>query len=261
MPKRGPPDPTSVEGTHRPKKQRTSISSGNPRTTPNIRANRKGFVVGPNNLPDGKYRRKVQKIKKTLIHRAKLRKNLDKIKRKEGLGTHITKDDAPTNTDDDEAAARARRRMERAMQSDDEDDDEASDIAEGVSEASIDPGADVTARNGDEVVSSADDDSNDDTPGGNDRHTHPSRKQNTRRPKLSRYTHEIQKSRKTQEAKAERDRIARMKAAAAEKRERERKARNKAMGGGKTAKTSTGQMKLGRQSKGLLEKVQQLMKA
>ncbi|KAF2870733.1 hypothetical protein BDV95DRAFT_67187 [Massariosphaeria phaeospora] len=44
----------------------------------------KGFSVGPANLPDGTYKRKVQKIKKDLIHKAKVKKQYAKLKTREG---------------------------------------------------------------------------------------------------------------------------------------------------------------------------------
>ncbi|KAJ5135412.1 uncharacterized protein N7515_004690 [Penicillium bovifimosum] len=44
---------------------------------------RKGFSVGPANLPDGTYRRKTQKIKNDLIHKAKVKKAYAKIKAQE----------------------------------------------------------------------------------------------------------------------------------------------------------------------------------
>ncbi|KAJ5676993.1 uncharacterized protein N7477_002626 [Penicillium maclennaniae] len=44
---------------------------------------RKGFSVGPANLPDGTYRRKTQKIKSDLIQKAKVKKAYAKIKAKE----------------------------------------------------------------------------------------------------------------------------------------------------------------------------------
>ncbi|KAI9890937.1 MAG: hypothetical protein M1814_003438 [Vezdaea aestivalis] len=47
---------------------------------------RKGFTVGPANLPDGTYKRRAQRIKKTLIQKAKLRKSYAKIKDREGAG-------------------------------------------------------------------------------------------------------------------------------------------------------------------------------
>jgi len=48
---------------------------------------RKGFSVGPANLPDGTYRRKTQKIKNDLIQKAKVKKEYAKIKsHEEGEG-------------------------------------------------------------------------------------------------------------------------------------------------------------------------------
>ncbi|KAJ5658492.1 uncharacterized protein N7484_002141 [Penicillium longicatenatum] len=44
---------------------------------------RKGFSVGPANLPDGTYRRKTQKIKSDLIQKAKVKKAYAKIKAQE----------------------------------------------------------------------------------------------------------------------------------------------------------------------------------
>ncbi|OJD15863.1 hypothetical protein AJ78_03916 [Emergomyces pasteurianus Ep9510] len=44
---------------------------------------KKGFSVGPANLPDGTYRRKVQKIKGDLIHKAKVKKSYAKVKAEE----------------------------------------------------------------------------------------------------------------------------------------------------------------------------------
>ncbi|KAL8648395.1 MAG: hypothetical protein Q9210_005010 [Variospora velana] len=44
---------------------------------------RKGFSVGPANLPDGTHRRKVKKIKDNLVRKAKVRKSYSKIKEKE----------------------------------------------------------------------------------------------------------------------------------------------------------------------------------
>ncbi|KAL4944466.1 hypothetical protein BDV06DRAFT_187381 [Aspergillus oleicola] len=41
---------------------------------------RKGFSVGPANLPDGTYRRKAQKIKNDLIQKAKVKKAYAKVK-------------------------------------------------------------------------------------------------------------------------------------------------------------------------------------
>ncbi|KAF1850730.1 uncharacterized protein K460DRAFT_272264 [Cucurbitaria berberidis CBS 394.84] len=45
-----------------------------------VKKQKKGFNIGPANLPDGTHRRKVQKIKKDLIHKAKVKKEYAKLK-------------------------------------------------------------------------------------------------------------------------------------------------------------------------------------
>ncbi|KAF3904740.1 hypothetical protein ABW20_dc0101115 [Dactylellina cionopaga] len=269
MPKR--PPPSSSTESHKHKKARVSkysdsaANSGKPK--------RKGFTVGPANLPDGTYRRKTQKIKKTLIHRAKLWKGLEKLKREEGItsasSSSVTRGGRVGSTDDeeDEAAARARRRMEMAMESDDGTDsndeetvahelgkEEATDEQTESRNSRLDDKDDYSASNEETDKPKHAPPSDPDDP-----HTHPSRTSYTRRPKESRYKKEIVISKKIRDAKAEQERIAQAKFNATERRERERKARNKAMGGGKGARTNTGQMKLGRQSKGLLDKVERLV--
>ncbi|KAI0012976.1 hypothetical protein F4779DRAFT_566444 [Xylariaceae sp. FL0662B] len=47
---------------------------------PAAKKHRKGFRVGPQNLPDGPWKRKVDRIKKDLIHKAKVKKAYNKIK-------------------------------------------------------------------------------------------------------------------------------------------------------------------------------------
>ncbi|KAK4505492.1 hypothetical protein PRZ48_003455 [Zasmidium cellare] len=42
---------------------------------------KRGFAVGPDNLPDGTYRRKTQKIKQNLIDKAKIKKEYAKLKK------------------------------------------------------------------------------------------------------------------------------------------------------------------------------------
>ncbi|KAI0798302.1 hypothetical protein GGR55DRAFT_581998 [Xylaria sp. FL0064] len=53
---------------------------GDDASGPATKKHRKGFRVGPENLPDGPWRRKVDKIKKDLIHKAKVKKAYKKIK-------------------------------------------------------------------------------------------------------------------------------------------------------------------------------------
>ncbi|KAG6061200.1 hypothetical protein E4U17_002411 [Claviceps sp. LM77 group G4] len=59
---------------------------------------KRGFRVGPDNLPDGPWRRKVTKIKKDLIHKAKVKKEYAKIKSREQAKQQSTID---KNVDDD----------------------------------------------------------------------------------------------------------------------------------------------------------------
>ncbi|KAI9793934.1 MAG: hypothetical protein M1833_000503 [Piccolia ochrophora] len=60
---------------------------------PESKRRKKGFSVGPANLPDGTYRRKAQKIKKDLIHKAKVKKSYAKLKERE---VQVGEDAVPT---------------------------------------------------------------------------------------------------------------------------------------------------------------------
>ncbi|KAL6236979.1 hypothetical protein BDW75DRAFT_96658 [Aspergillus navahoensis] len=55
-------------------------SSKKPQIDGQANKKRKGFSVGPANLPDGTYRRKTQKIKADLIQKAKVKKAYAKVK-------------------------------------------------------------------------------------------------------------------------------------------------------------------------------------
>ncbi|KAJ6091336.1 hypothetical protein N7467_003305 [Penicillium canescens] len=63
--------------------KRTHDGDPAPATKPPAVKKRKGFSVGPANLPDGTYRRKTQKIKNDLIQKAKVKKAYAKIKAQE----------------------------------------------------------------------------------------------------------------------------------------------------------------------------------
>ncbi|KAH8880636.1 hypothetical protein GQ53DRAFT_833098 [Thozetella sp. PMI_491] len=55
-----------------------AVAAGRPQS----KKPRKGFRVGPENLPDGPWRRKVDKVKKNLIVQAKVKKHYAKLKAK-----------------------------------------------------------------------------------------------------------------------------------------------------------------------------------
>ncbi|CCF36736.1 hypothetical protein CH063_08238 [Colletotrichum higginsianum] len=77
---------------------------------------RKGFRVGPDNLPEGPWRRKVEKKKLELIHKAKIKKAYAKIKQKE----LASQDSSKAQQHDTVAAAAA---SAKEASSDDELDD------------------------------------------------------------------------------------------------------------------------------------------
>ncbi|KAI4127288.1 MAG: hypothetical protein LQ347_004665 [Umbilicaria vellea] len=64
------------------KRKRDDVGDGNGSLAATKRP-RKAFSVGPANLPDGTYRRKVQKIKQDLIHKAKVKRSYAKLKERE----------------------------------------------------------------------------------------------------------------------------------------------------------------------------------
>ncbi|KAG6040556.1 hypothetical protein E4U41_000192 [Claviceps citrina] len=66
---------------------------------------KRGFRVGPDNLPDGPWRRKVTKIKKDLIHKAKVKKEYAKIKSREQAKPQATRENNDDDDDDDNDAA------------------------------------------------------------------------------------------------------------------------------------------------------------
>lgn len=54
-----------------------------PETDGTVKKRKHGFSVGPANLPDGTYRRKVQKIKQGLIENAKIKKDYAAVKKRD----------------------------------------------------------------------------------------------------------------------------------------------------------------------------------
>ncbi|PLB43581.1 hypothetical protein P170DRAFT_441041 [Aspergillus steynii IBT 23096] len=72
-----------------PKRTRDTDANPESRNPEAPAKKRKGFSVGPANLPDGTYRRKTQKIKSDLIQKAKVKKAYAKVKaEEEAAGQH-----------------------------------------------------------------------------------------------------------------------------------------------------------------------------
>ncbi|KAI9789199.1 MAG: hypothetical protein M1816_006333 [Peltula sp. TS41687] len=180
-----------------------------------------GFSVGPANLPDGPYRRKVQKIKKDLIHKAKIKKSYAKLKERESR-----RQDEPTTTTTDlprEATPNLELHPERQRMLDDADENDDNAISETVAPAGPIP---------------------------SDR--------KRRQPKPSPFQKELnlaeQRKAEAEQRRLEREEARKQRLAKIEERERFRRAMAKARRGGKN-----GQRKLGRESKVLLERVRKAM--
>ncbi|KAH8759400.1 hypothetical protein F5883DRAFT_143981 [Diaporthe sp. PMI_573] len=62
------------------KRPHDEVEGNGAASAPPVAKKRKGFRVGPENLPDGAWRRKNTKIKHELIHKAKLKKDYAKVK-------------------------------------------------------------------------------------------------------------------------------------------------------------------------------------
>ncbi|KAL8929229.1 MAG: hypothetical protein Q9208_001312 [Pyrenodesmia sp. 3 TL-2023] len=77
------------------KRKHDEIGTGAVASNQPAKRAKKGFSVGPANLPDGTYRRKVKKIKDNLVRKAKVRKSYSKIKQKEPVVTPKYYSEAP----------------------------------------------------------------------------------------------------------------------------------------------------------------------
>ncbi|RDW79747.1 hypothetical protein BP6252_04385 [Coleophoma cylindrospora] len=189
---------------------------------------RSKFNVGPDNLPDGTWRRKVIKIKHDMIHKAKVKKAYAKIQAQEPAAT-TTKSvyDLPTETEDKE-----------------ERDEEAA-TAEPSQELHPERQAMLSAPIP--------------TPLPDQSEVYEKRISQTRKGKRPAYFEKEQSfaQQKKEEAEARRlefERREKEKRERIEERERFRKAMAKARTGGKN-----GQRKLGRESKVLLERVKRVV--
>ena len=56
---------------------------------------RKGFTVGPDNLPDGQHKRKAQQIKRNLIEKAKLKKEYAKVQAQQSQAASVASTTMP----------------------------------------------------------------------------------------------------------------------------------------------------------------------
>lgn len=179
------------------------------------------------------------KIKRDLIHKAKVRKEYAKVRTREQEAGMF--DVHPSIT----AAANT---------SNDNNDGPTNDIKPPSPQANTMHQSRLDALNQPETSQAQKEDNN--STDGKERR---GRQQRERKPKTSRYIRETEEGRKVREAREAHVRMVEEKKAAVIKREEDRRKRNNLMGFGKSARTKTGQAKLGRQSKGLLEKVMRIV--
>ncbi|KAL8867690.1 MAG: hypothetical protein Q9174_005497 [Haloplaca sp. 1 TL-2023] len=204
------------------------------------KASKKGFSVGPANLPDGTYRRKgsqvstypasnehtniatVKKIKDNLIRKAKVKKSYSKIKEKEPIVPSKYYSDTPNTPEPENAPPPASMELHPARQA----------MLDEPSTSS----KDISKTDGER----------------------PPREKRPRKPKHAPFEKEAQLAQKRkEEAEARREEMEKNRLerqTKIEERERFRKAMAKARTGGKN-----GQRKLGRESKVLLERVKSLV--
>jgi hypothetical protein len=203
----------------------------NPKAKQPTDKKRKGFSVGPANLPDGTYKRKVTKIKERLIHKAKVKKQYSKT-----LAT------APIDPAVDPNAARALRLLEEAEKERLERRQKAkAEVDEGEAAEPEQP----SAIHPDRQAALAREPSPPPVKTG----------RRERKPKTSAYKKEESFAAKQKREREEAARLAEERRKEREKKIKEREIAKKMM----SAKTKTGQLKLGKQSHVLLKKVMEQM--
>ncbi|CCD46119.1 hypothetical protein BcDW1_323 [Botrytis cinerea BcDW1] len=200
---------------------------------------RHGFKVGPDNLPDGTWRRKVIAIKKDLIHKAKVKKSYAKLKAREPL-----KDERNIYADDEDKADEAAKNEERE------------DAAEGEESVELhpqrkamldEPEADTATKTVPRYSNNSED--------AKDRKRERGERRAAKPAYFAKELAFAEKQKAEQQARREEfERKEREKKAKIEERERFRRQMAKARSGGKN-----GQRKLGRESQVLLEKVKRVV--
>jgi len=205
-----------------------------------LRRRKKGFSVGPANLPDGTYKRKVDKIKQNLIHKAKVKKQYSKT--------------MSTVSFDDPNALRARQLLEEAEEerqrqrtlrvSTEKTDANVSPEASLQEPAKMHPSRQAAIETAEAATSSTE--------------LRPREERGPRRrPKTSPFKKEEMHA---AQVKAERE--AQTKRAEEQQRERERKLKEREKRKNvMNSRTRTGQRKLGKMSELLLDKVKAQMGA
>ncbi|KAG9602011.1 hypothetical protein KCU77_g2577, partial [Aureobasidium melanogenum] len=196
---------------------------------------KKGFVVGPQNLPDGTHRRKTIQIKRNLIEKAKLKKEYAKQKAQTGDDARPRRPSTYATTEDDEQDSPE----ENANEEDDVDEQVKAPRQAEPKHKSASP-APVQESPADHTPS-------------NLSGIHHSRRQKII-PFAKEHRAAQRQKREAEERRAAYEKSQKERAEKMEERERFRKAMAKARSGGKN-----GQRKLGRESTVLLDRIKRMV--
>ncbi|KAG9943714.1 hypothetical protein KCU85_g8498, partial [Aureobasidium melanogenum] len=195
---------------------------------------KKGFVVGPQNLPDGTHRRKTIQIKRNLIEKAKLKKEYAKQKAHTGDDALPKRPATYANTEDDE----------QDSPEEDVDDQDVEDEVKAPRQANPKhkPASPAPVQDGPAESTTS-----------NLSGIHHSRRQKII-PFAKEHRAAQRKKREAEERRAAYEKAQKERAEKMEERERFRKAMAKARSGGKN-----GQRKLGRESTVLLDRIKRMV--
>lgn len=187
---------------------------------------KRGFVVGPDNLPDGPLKRKNKKIKRDLIGSAQIKKNYAKLKQQGKIPDEPQRAPQPSSIGPD---------------------------AKEDQQANAEPASTTPHPDRQELIDRED---HSPEPVARQPSTKPERRK--KKPKSTPYQKEYEQAQQwkaeAEERRKAREEAERQRQRKIEERERFRKAMSKARGGGQN-----GQRKLGRESKVLLEKVKRMV--
>jgi len=187
----------------------------------------------------------VVKIKRDLIHKAKVRKEYAKVRSRE------------------EEAGTLQPHISTTQLLLDNDGDESNGTTAGLAQNT--PPVNTMHQDRIDAINNKDDNDNDGQNSNeadnnhNDSREQRQQQRKSRQPKTSRYVKESEAGAQVREAREAHARMIVEKKEAAKRREMENKRRNHSVGFAKGARTKTGQTKLGRQSKGLLEQVMKMV--
>ncbi|KAG9519289.1 hypothetical protein KCU93_g8151, partial [Aureobasidium melanogenum] len=195
---------------------------------------KKGFVVGPQNLPDGTHRRKTIQIKRNLIEKAKLKKEYAKQKAQTGDDPQPKRPSTYATTEDDEQDS-----PEEVVHEEDVEEEVKAPRQEKPKHKSASP-APVQEAPADNTTS-------------NLSGIHHSRRQKII-PFAKEHRAAQRQKREAEERRAAYEKSQKERAEKIEERERFRKAMAKARSGGKN-----GQRKLGRESTVLLDRIKRMV--